>query len=230
MILPPIIYRHPNQYLSFNINMKRLIIVHVIIWSVFQLRAYCSPLSDTIVKHSDTIFSKAQKLKRLYVLSTASSTDASDKYKQQFFDEFPSTFEQLNELYGYNYDTNKPAPLYNEFEKHIVDLFNNLNNINDTLYYKKIISIAIGGHWDGDAINAFQHGLQIKVLNNPELTVYILKNMPENKISSFWYFYFDGVHPKKQIPARLQSIESVNNRVYNLMIDAQNEVLKHPKE
>jgi hypothetical protein len=109
-------------------------------------------------------------------------------------------------------------------------LFNELNTINDTLYYRKIVSVAIDGHWDGDAVNFFQHGLRNKVLNNPALIVHVLKGMSNGRIQSFWYFYFDGAHPKKQIAEPLQKIRFINNKIYDLMIKAQTDVLKHSKE
>ena len=177
----------------------------------------------------DSTMAKSKKLKQLYILSTASSIDASNIYKQQFFDEFPSTFKQLDELYGYNYNTNISGPLGKLYTEHI-ELFNGLSNVNDTLYYKKIIAISIGGHWDADAVNVFQHGLRNRILANPELALYILKNMTDDKIKSFWFFYFDAAHPKKQIAKSLQRIKLSDPKIYSLMIAALDDVLKHSKE
>jgi hypothetical protein len=204
------------------------LILTVVILNIYQANAQYIKTGKGQVADS-TIF-RAKKLKQLYTLSTASSAGLNDVYKQQFFDQFPSTYEQLNELYGYDYKTSTAAPLESLYYEHIIGLFNKLNDINDTSYYKKIVSIGIGGHWDADAVNAFQDGLRSRVLTNPRLVVFILKDMPYDKIKSFWYFYFDGVHPKKQIPEQLQKIKLINNKIYNLMIEAQNEVLKQPKE
>jgi hypothetical protein len=175
---------------------------------------------DTI---SDSIVAKAKRLNELYTLSTGSSSKT-QIYRKQFFDLFPNSFKELNDLYGYN--NGVEAPLYNQVEKHIFELFNNLNNINDTLYYKKIVSIAIGGHWDADAVNAFQEGLRKRVLSKPDLIVYLLKEIPVKKIKSFWYFYFDGVHPSKQIAEPLLKIKRNNLNIYNLMVEAHEEVIK----
>lgn len=170
---------------------------------------------------------KAKKLELLYT-HASSSEDADNIYKREFFEAFPATFNQLDALYGDNLDRNhKPAPLNGQAEQHIIDLFNRLDNIvNDTLYYRKIISIAVGGHWDGDAVNFFQHGLRQKVLKNPALVVYILKNMNNDNIYSFWYFYFDGPVPNKQISKPLKRIKTINQRIYSLMTKAHNKVLK----
>lgn len=176
---------------------------------------------------NDSLNLKAKKLKQLYLLSTASSKDVSNIYKQQFFDCFPNTFKQLDELYGdHEGADHKPAPLNDQAEKHIADLFNNLDDINDTLYYRKIVSIAVGGHWDADAVNFFQHGLRSRVLGNMALTVHILKGLSNDKIQSFWYFYFDGPVVKKPIGESLQKIKAINNRIYDLMVKAHDDAFK----
>ena len=178
----------------------------------------------------DSIALQARQLKRLYLLSTASSKEVSYNYRQQFFKEFPNDFNQLLNLYGYDDKNSKPSILYDEAPNHILKLFNSLSDINDTLYYRKIIQVSIGGHWDADAVNYFQHGLRERVLDKTELTVYLLSHIPEDKIKSFWYFYFDGVHPEKQIPEQLLRIKSIDSKIYGLMIEARNEVIEHEKE
>lgn len=170
----------------------------------------------------DSLTLKAKKLKHLYMLAKNSSGQK-EINEENFFNEFPGTFNELNLLYGYI--ENKPAPLYEESELHILGLFNTLTAINDTVYYKKIISIAIGGHWDADAINFFQHGLEQRVITKPELTVSILKKLPNSQISSFWYFYFDGPHPQKQIDPALLKIKLIDKKVFDLMIKSQAKVL-----
>jgi hypothetical protein len=171
----------------------------------------------------DSIIVKAKRLQELYTLSTSTS-GKTQLYRKQFFDLFPNSFKELNDLYGYK--NSVEAPLYNQVEKHIFELFNNLDGINDTIYYKKIVSIAIGGHWDADAVNAFQEGLRKRVLSKPDLIVYLLKEIPDKRIKSFWYFYFDGVHPSKQIDEPLLKIKTNNLKIYNLMIEAHKDVLK----
>jgi hypothetical protein len=178
-------------------------------------------------KVADTLVTRATKLKQFYLLSKSSLVDVSDNYKKQFFDCFPNTFKELDELYGDHYDADhKSALLNDQAERHIADLFNNLNNINDTLYYRKIVSIAICGHWDADAINFFQHGLRNKVLSNPALIVLVLKGLSNDKIQSFWYFYFDGPIVKKQIVEPLQKVKTIDSKIYDLMIKGHDDALK----
>lgn len=201
--------------------MKYLAGVSILILSISTVKAgsFSSAAKDGV----DSVSVEVEKLKRLYLLATNSSV-FKEKYEQEFFDEFPNTFDQLNKLYGYDSTTDK-GPLYFEAENHIIKLFNNLKTINDTLYYKKIVLIAIGGTWDGDAINYFQNGLHAKVENDPGLIVYILKSMNAQDEESFWRFYFDEPHPPKAIPGSLMKIRALNEKIYWSMIKAHNAAL-----
>jgi len=221
--------------LNFHLFLQNLSVMKFLssILIIFIFNCHCSFARSIEIKNEQSIDSidlKVKKLKHLYLLSTASSVHQSDVYKQEFFDEFPNTFKELSVLYGYNSKMHQPAPLYSEVEKHILNLFNNITCVNDTVYYKKIVSISLGGHWDADAVNAFQAGLRKRVVANPELIEYILKNKSDDEARSFWYFYFDGVHPKNQLPESLQRIKLIDYRGYKLMIEAQIKVLNHSKE
>jgi hypothetical protein len=192
----------------------------LIILTIYFLPKLCLAQNNKI---QDSTTVKVEKLKKLYFLATNTSGELQKRYRKQFFEEFPNSFKELNQLYGY--DDHKAAPLYDGHE-HIVGLFNNLDEIDELAYYKKIISIAIGGRWDADAVNYFQDGLRNHVLNNPALVVGILKEMDNDKIQSFWYFFFDGAHPERQIAEPLKKIKSMNGRIYDLMIRAHTDVLK----
>jgi hypothetical protein len=51
--------------------------------------------------------------------------------------------------------------------------------------------------------------------------------MSDKEIESFWYFYFDGVHPSIQIAEPLLKIKTTNLKIYNLMMEAHKLVLKN---
>jgi len=214
----PVFFKSKLYFVKQFINITLIVIIFNV------CHAQNTKLSDGTNQFPDSINLKAKKLKQLYLLSTSSSAGVKEEYHQQFFDAFPNSFNEFNEIYGYV--NNKPAILYFEADKHIIELFNKLRNINDTLYFKKLISIAIGGHWDADAVNYFQNGLKNRVINNPELTIYVLKNRSKKDIKSFWYFFFDGAHPKTQIPEHLKNIKSLDLEIYNIMIETQKQVLK----
>ena len=132
---------------SIVMKTTQLLFVFLLSNSVY---AKNQPLAHTNNQTNDSLSIKAKTLKQLYKLATSSPQGTSNIYKQQFFDAFPNTFQQFNALYGNNLDAHhRPTPLYYQAEDHLLNLFNQLSGIiNDTLYYKKIISIAIDGKWD----------------------------------------------------------------------------------
>ena len=200
------------------------IIIPFLIFKVGLLS--CQAFSTTSPQAIDSVEAKAKKLKQYYLLSKSSVPEVADMYQDKFFDEFPNTFKQLNQLYGYDGQAKKGAILYYDAGNHIMGLFNNLKNINDTLYYKKIIGITIGGKWDADAVNFFQHGLQEHIVAKPELAVFILKKMDKSTIKSFWYFYFVGPIPKNHFYPSLEKIKMIDKDIYKLMMESYNQVSK----
>lgn len=196
-------------------GLKKLHGLLVVVLIVPALFSSCYAQTAKTRGSNDSIQLKAQKLKELYFKAT-NSPGISDMYKHQFFDAFPNTFNALNRLYGDTGDT--IAILSGEALNHINYLFNDIGGIvTDTIYYRKIISIAMGGHWDADAINYFQHELREYVLAKPELVAYLLKKMPDKQIQSFWYFYFDEPIPQKAIPEKLSVIKEADTHMYSLM-------------
>lgn len=171
-----------------------------------------------------SIEEKAKRLEEYY--SKSYSNSDSLKFRQLFFEEFPNSFIEFKTIYDYNY--NKPSILYEVATEHIFILFNNLENIDDSIYYNKLINVAIDGKWNADAIFCFQFGLQKRVLQNPILTYDLLNSRNDKEIKSFFYFFFDSIHPKwKSIPKELKQMKKKSLRIYKLMEQALNEVKKN---
>lgn len=159
------------------------------------------------------------RLKDFYIKATT-NTDSLN-FQTQFFNTFPSSFKEFNNTFGY-FNNEDPhlayaGALYFESEKYL-NLFFRMTTVPDTAFYKKIIGIAIGGHWDADAINYFQAGLRKKVFTNPKLAFDILKNKSNKDIKSFFFFFFQRVHPiYKTIPDELIKMKSYDSKIYGLM-------------
>ena len=173
---------------------------------------------------------ETNRLKELYHKST-SGVDSLD-FQKQFFFAFPKNFNEFNNTFGYvNKSTDDPekeeiGALYLESEKYL-DLFFRLTIIPDTLFYERIIAISIGAHWNADGVNFFQHRLRAKVLAKPKMTFDLLKNKADNNINSFWFLFFQSVHPVyKQIPPELTKMKSYDSKVYGLMEKGLEEALK----
>jgi hypothetical protein len=173
----------------------------------------------------DSALDKSKKLHVIYLrLMAAKEPGQQQYYQRQFFNEFPNSFWLLNRLYG---TTNgRPGYLADVAEKHIMDVFNTISVINDTLYCSKVISLASDGVWDTYGVNYFQTGLKNRMLRNPDLIFYLVAKLPPRKMRSFWHFYFDGLYPEREIPNFMKEEASENQTVYNLMTEAHTQVVR----
>ncbi|MFD2162287.1 hypothetical protein ACFSJU_07770 [Paradesertivirga mongoliensis] len=169
---------------------------------------------------------KAEQLKKAYKRLSSSSFKM---FEQQYFDSFPSSFVLLNGLFGY---TDKepmgadfqPGPLYDESLIYI-EAFFKLEEIEKTMYYNRIIDISSNGKWYADGVSHFKHGMQAKLKADIESFCELLKKRTDKEIKGFWFFYFDGPHPPKKMPAELYELKQKNQRVYRLMQESFKEVL-----
>ncbi|WP_437921201.1 hypothetical protein [Sphingobacterium sp. LRF_L2] len=107
-----------------------------------------------------------------------------------FFKLFPDTYHELVDFYGFNDDTGE-SPLYFEAKHHIPFLFNEPKEYLIPLI-KKTIKISINGKWEADAVSYFQEELSDLIIKYPEEFLVILITKPEEEITSFWHFVFDG--------------------------------------
>ena len=198
------------------------------ILTVFSLIAFQAKAFVTFPQElsKDSLNAKAKRLKELYFISTLHS-NLSEMYQEDFFYEFPNNFNELVKLYGY--DNPGYGPLADSCYGHISKLFFKIKNGNDTVFYRKIVAISIGGYWQGDGVNFFQDELQHKILSNLGLAVFTLQNVPENKIKSFWRFYFEGPVPKNNYDKELDKIKFIDEKIYNIMKQAYKEVLDDPE-
>lgn len=148
-----------------------------------------------------------QKLDSLYRLLIKDPQSA--RKQQEFLDYFPDNFEDFQKTYGYNPKYSKNDPMYDVAEEHVFRGLAQLNKLSDTIYYTRLINLSIGGKWEADAVSALQDLVQKKTEDKPLLLFNLLVRYPREKIYSFWYFYFNSLHPLKGgIPAFLLQMQS----------------------
>ena len=128
---------------------------------------------------------KAQKLKELY----------KNKNCKKFFKEFPNTFQEFDQLYGFD-DKKGERVLYSE-PKHITYFFS-CAEVSDRERLEKAIRIGINGKWEADLIFMFQDSTFNLVKDHVTEAKEMLDNLPDEKASTFWYFLFDGPHPNNE--------------------------------
>jgi len=119
-----------------------------------------------------------------------------NKNCREFFNAFPNTFDEFDQLYGFDDDKGERI-LYSKSEEHISFLYG-CAEVSDFEKLKKSIDIGINGRWEADASALVQSFAFNLIKDNPNETKAILDTLPNSKASSFWYFMFDGPHPTDQ--------------------------------
>ena len=134
--------------------------------------------------------------------------------QEAYFNVFPNSFEGFIDAFGYENDV--PAPLYDGHE--YVLKFYDLPSVDEVLFMEKCVNISIGGEWEADAVNYFQHELHPLVLKNVDLNYQTLKGKADSEIESFYYFFFHSIHPVfKEIPEEFKILKETNESYYTLI-------------
>lgn len=162
---------------------------------------------------------RAKKLTYLYEQANNANIDSvREKSRIEFFRTFPDDFDTFNSIYGWKGwpDDSTKGMLYEEHFDQII-FFNELSLIPQKIYIKKLIELSKNGMWDADAVSMMQHGLRKKMKEKSKIFRDVLNNYSHSIQKSFWYFYFDGPHPPKEIPEYLAFIQEANPEMYTLI-------------
>lgn len=153
---------------------------------------------------------KSQSDKEIVEAYNQLSLNPSLENQFAYFKAFPSTFEKFNQLFGYKETgTNVEfGPLYKVYSSFIQAFFD-LPDIGVNSFLEKVISISIGGKWQADAVNMFQHNMREVVLQYHDLAVPILLKRSDKEIEAFYFFFFHSIHLRyKTVPTELSSNNS----------------------
>lgn len=147
------------------------------------------------------------------------------KYRILFFNEFPSNYNDFKEIYGYLGSINSQGILLDSSYEHIFLFFNLEKLIEKEKFILKTILISLNGEWQSDGVSYFQLGLQETIEKNLYLYCKLTTKFKDNEIKSFWFFLFDGPHPKG-IPEEFKEIKNISPRIYKLMEESNKKVLE----
>ena len=128
-----------------------------------------------------------------------------------FFNAFPSTFSEFEQLYGFS-DQLGEQPLYRKYEGHL-QYFLHCPEISSRARLEKLIGIGVGGRWDADATAMIQDASYDLIKESPTEACEILNGLPDSQASSFWYFVLDGPHPKDR--ATIERMNVLKNALGN---------------
>ena len=149
------------------------------------------------------------------------------KYERLFFEVFPSSFVEMQIIYGNDGDFEGVAPLY-ALEYHI-DFFRSLEYVNKKRHYNKYIDICINGVWEGDSIEE-GFGIDGKLYYDTKKMTSLLAKRTDAEIKSVFRFLFDGPHPNNELNKKVYNslypkIKQANPKVARLMKEAYEQLL-----
>ncbi|MGY6562372.1 MAG: hypothetical protein ACXITV_09715 [Luteibaculaceae bacterium] len=181
-----------------------------------------------------TIEEQARALHEYAQKALSSDMDKKQEYLTLFFESFPNNFPTFFKIYGDRYDSYNDSIEYDVLllaqEYTLSTLLPELKQaIHEQDYYKKMITVGVGGFWQADNVSALQNHLQDILPENVPLSVKVLEDKSEEEIKSFWRFVYDGPHPDHPILKELYDtlypkISQVNPKVAELMKQAYEEL------
>lgn len=139
--------------------------------------------------------------------------------QKKFFDAFPNTWREFITTYQYVSKNDYDLTMYRLAQKQIETLGERTTMINDTLYCRKIVNIAVGGIYDADAPNYYKDLLHRVMWNKMNAMLYIISQLRKGHQMQFWQFYWSS-------NAKSKRLETEFNRLSKLNIDSYPEEVK----
>ncbi len=139
------------------------------------------------------------------------------KNNRLFIDCFPKNFDRFVDVFGYQvssyFDVEKHSGFLAENEKSpdIINHFFKLGGNDDNIY--QILSIGVNGFWQLDNVGLYQYYLRDFIKENQSESFNFLDDLSQRDLDSFWFFFFDGRYPDKELPHYLNNNQYISKRV-----------------
>jgi hypothetical protein len=220
----------------------RIELLTLILGAIISTPLHAGPQKEVSIRQSPITKQKGEVLvqKADKLILVKHQLESAEK---EFFEAFPSSFAEFNALFGYPEqwevaervaddplllevlsvsEENKAYQLLGSY----LYAFFNLRTIDRNALYNRIIDIASEGKWEADLVSYFRANQRDVVLDNLKHFCTLLAERNDQVIQGFWFFYFDGHHPPKQIPEELRKVKEMDTRIYQLMEAALKEAQK----
>lgn len=148
----------------------------------------------------------------------------SKEAQMAYFEAFPNTWMEYIVTYQFVPDDKEGRKnLYSVGHKHMHAFEYKLNLIPDSLYYKKLVNIAIGARKDADAANYLQGCVESHMIDHSEQILNALAPLRKGHRFEFWEFYFSNI-------IAVETIEEELNRLVELHKDCHPEDVQMMKD
>jgi hypothetical protein len=127
----------------------------------------------------------------------------------KIFKDFPNTFIEFNQLFGFD-DSTGAAAHYEDSYKYIADFFNSEPYINQDSFIVKLICISQNGKWDADGVAFFQKKIREYYFTNSKRINYILTSSDRVAINNFLFFLLDEPEENKPLLEKMNILIDTN--------------------
>lgn len=113
------------------------------------------------------------------------------KEKQEaFFYAFPDNWREFITTYGFCSKDGYDLTMYSAAHEHIAALGSKMSLINDTVYCRKLVNIAVGGVYGADAPNYFKTVLHRTMQEKEGGMLHCISQLRKGHQMQFWQFYW----------------------------------------
>lgn len=113
------------------------------------------------------------------------------KEKQEaFFYAFPNNWREFITTYGFCSKDGYDLTMYSAAHEHIAALGSKMSLINDTVYCRKLVNIAVGGVYGADAPNYFKTVLHRTMQEKDSVMLHCISRLRKGHQMQFWQFYW----------------------------------------
>lgn len=184
-------------------------------------------ISDCSSSAKYDINKKANLLTEYYNDLKNISKEEKQRVEKLFFCVFPSSYKEMDLLFGVDYYTGK-GPLYDNGMP-IIEYFNQISTVPKDIYYEKFISMCVDGVWQADNMDG-GFGFKQKLLNDTKECCKQLSKRTDEEIKSVFYYLFDEPHPNNQYSRKVylkvkQAIAKEDERLLSLLQKTYNELI-----
>lgn len=147
-----------------------------------------------------------------------------------FVDNFPQTFVEFVDLYGYDLDKG-PKPLYEGNMTHIFFIFSD-DRIREKQYLEWLLKLTEGYMWEADAVNWLGYNIGLMIDSYPELISDFMKDKPDDLVKDFFKSAIANPHPVPDntgyytsLLEKIKLYEELSPRIVLLMMVAHSELV-----
>jgi hypothetical protein len=185
-----------------NVSLRRFIMKNKILVSiVLTLSVAINGMSQTFLVDTAKLNSSYRKL--------VGQPNTIERQKA-FFDAFPNTWSEFITTYQYVSKKDYDLTMYRLAQKQIEALGGRVTLINDSLYCRKIVNVAIGGVLDADAPSYYRDLLHRVMWDKMDVMLYTISQLRKGHQMLFWQFYWSSNVKSKPLETEFYRLSKLN--------------------